>query len=113
MRRTLFLISAGVALVLAGVAWIAAAQLGGKDTGSQARNSADVSMEARPKTKVDINQAGLEELIRLPGITPVLAERIAQHRPYRKLDDLVTRRVLGKKQFARIREFVIVHRRNP
>jgi len=81
--------------------------------GSPSTETADVSVQAPSQTKVDINQAGLEELTRLPGITSVLAERIAQHRPYRKLDDLVTRRVLGKKQFARIREFVIVHPRNP
>jgi DNA uptake protein ComE-like DNA-binding protein len=113
MRHTILLISAGVALVLAGVAWIAAAQLGGRDMDSQSAETADVSVQAPPQTKVDINQAGLEELARLPGITSALAERIVQHRPYRKLDDLVTRRVLGKKQFVRIREFVIVRPRNP
>ena len=113
MRRTFLLISAGVALVLAGVAWIAAAQLGGREAGSLSTEAADASVQVPPHTKVDINQAGLEELTRLPGITSVLAGRIAQHRPYQKLDDLVTRKVLGKKQFARIREFVIVHPRNP
>jgi len=39
-----------------------------------------------------------------------VAERIVRHRPYKKLDDLVTRRVLGKKEFARIREQVVVGR---
>ena len=67
-------------------------------------------MQARAQVKVDLNQAKLEELSRLPGITPILAERIARQRPYRKLDDLVTRKVLGKKQFARIREYVVVSR---
>ena len=113
MRRTILLISAGIALVLAGVAWLAAAQLGGRETDSRSQDTADVSRQASPQMKVDINQAGLEELTRLPGITPALAERIAQHRPYRKLDDLITRKVLGKKQFARIREYVVVHPRNP
>jgi competence protein ComEA len=113
MRRTFLLITAGVVLVLAGVAWLAAAQLGERETDSRSQNTAPVSAQASPQAKVDINQAGLEELIRLPGITPVLAERIAQHRPYRKLDDLITRKVLGKKQFARIREYVVVHPRNP
>jgi hypothetical protein len=107
MRRTFFLISAGVALILAGVVWMASAQPeGGK--------LIVPPVEVHPPTKVDINQAGLEELTRLPGITPVLAERIAKHRPYRKLDDLVTQKVLGKKQFARIRDFIVVlHPKNP
>ena len=113
MRRTFLLISAGCALAVAAVAWIAAAQLGGRETGSRPPETADVSVQAPSQTKVDINQAGLEELTRLPGITPAIAERIAQHRPYRKLDDLVTRNVLGKKQFARIREYVVVHPRTP
>jgi DNA uptake protein ComE-like DNA-binding protein len=113
MRRTFLLITAGVALVLAGVAWLAAAQLGEWETDSRPQDSTPVSVQASPQAKVDINQAGLEELTRLPGITPAIAERIAQHRPYRKLDDLVTRKVLGKKQFARIREYVVVHPRNP
>ena len=113
MRRTFLLISAAAFLVLAGLAWMAAAQLGGKDTSSQSTDGADVSERVRPQVKVDINQAGLDELTKLPGITPALAQRIAQNRPYRKLDDLVTRRILGKKQFARIREFVVVHHRTP
>ena len=65
------------------------------------------------QSKVDLNQAGVEELRRLPGITPEIAERIVRNRPYRKLDDLVTRKVLGKKQFARVRELVIVSRVRP
>jgi DNA uptake protein ComE-like DNA-binding protein len=65
------------------------------------------------QNKVDLNQAGVDELRRLPGITPEIAERIVKNRPYRKLDDLVTRKVLGKKQFARVRELVIVSRVTP
>jgi competence protein ComEA len=113
MRRTFLLITAGVALVLAGVAWLAAAQLGERETDSRSQESTRASMQASPQAKVNINQAGLEELTRLPGITPAIAGRIAQHRPYRKLDDLVTRKILGKKQFARIREYVVVQPRNP
>jgi DNA uptake protein ComE-like DNA-binding protein len=113
MRRPLLLISAAAFLVLAGLAWMAAAQHGRKEPISKSTDGAEVSGAASPRVKVDINQAGLDELTKLPGITPALAERIAQHRPYRKLDDLVTRRVLGKKQFARIREFVVVHSRTP
>jgi DNA uptake protein ComE-like DNA-binding protein len=113
MRRTFLLISAGVALVLAAVVWLAAAQLGERETGSRPQDTTPVSVQAAPRTKVDINQSGLEELTKLPGITPAIAERIAQHRPYRRLDDLITRKVLGKKQFARIREHIVVHPRNP
>jgi DNA uptake protein ComE-like DNA-binding protein len=112
MRRTLVLIGAGSGLILAGVAWLAAAQLGIRDTDPAV---AVVQDDAQPgpaqgpvKPKVDLNRAGMEELRRLPGITPEIAQRIVRNRPYRKLDDLVTRKVLGKKQFARVRELVMV-----
>jgi DNA uptake protein ComE-like DNA-binding protein len=112
MRRAFVLIGAGGALVLAGMAWLAAAQLGGRDESILAESS-DAVVKVPMQAKVDLNQASRQELEHLPGITPALAERIAKHRPYRKLDDLVTRKVLGKKQFARIREFVVVIQTNP
>ncbi len=113
MRRIYVLIIAGVVLALLEVGWLAAAHFGERETSSGLRNIAAAPEEVPPQAKVDINQAGLEELVKLPGITQSLAERIIQHRPYRKLDDLVARKVLGKKQFAKIREYVVVHPRNP
>ena len=113
MRRTFLLISAGVGLAFVGVAWVAAAQHGGAAKDSWPAETVEPSSQSVPQKKVDLNNAGVEELTRLPGITPILAERIAKHRPYRKLDDLVARNVLGKKQFARIREFIVVNPRSP
>jgi len=89
-----------------GEAWLSAAQLGGQDSSLRPRGE-----QLSPTVaKLDINSAGIDELVRLPGMTLQLAEQIIRNRPYRKLDDLITRKVLGKKQFARIREFVIVSR---
>ena len=117
MRRALVLIGAGSVLILAGVAWLAAAQLAARDTDPPVPVIQDVPQqgpgEGPVKPKVDLNRAGLEELRRLPGITREIAERIVRNRPYRKLDDLVTRKVLGKKQFARVRELVIISRVTP
>jgi len=117
MRRALILIGAGCALILAGAAWLAAAQLGIRDMDPPAPVVQDVPDQGPGqglvKPKVDLNRAGLEELRRLPGITREIAERIVRNRPYRKLDDLVTRKVLGKKQFARVRELVILSRVTP
>jgi len=62
------------------------------------------------RAKLDVNSASAHELATLPGLSPEVADRIVQNRPYRKLDDLVTRKVLGKKEFARIREFIAVRR---
>jgi DNA uptake protein ComE-like DNA-binding protein len=117
MRRTLVLISAGSAVVLAWAAWLAAPQLAARDMDLSVPVVQEAPAPGPPQgpiqSKVDLNQAGVEELRRLPGITPEIAERIVRNRPYRKLDDLVTRKVLGKKQFARVRELVIVSRVTP
>jgi hypothetical protein len=112
MRRGAVLIGAGAALLLAGVTWLAAGQLGVPEGGLPPPTPPIVPGPSlnSVKEKVDVNRAGPEELGRLPGITPQLAERILKNRPYRNLDDLVMRKVLGKKQFARIRELVIVGR---
>jgi DNA uptake protein ComE-like DNA-binding protein len=112
MRRALVLIAAGSGLILASMAWLAGAQLGVPVADPALPAIQDVpdqgSAQAPVKPKVDLNRAGMEELRRLPGITPEIAQRIVRNRPYRKLDDLVTRKVLGKKQFARVRELVMV-----
>ncbi len=58
--------------------------------------------------RIDVNRAARDELSRLPGMTPEAADRIIQKRPYRKLDELVSKKAIGKKQFAQIREYVSV-----
>ncbi len=40
------------------------------------------------KAVVDINNASERELETLPGIDPVLAKKIASHRPYKSVDEL-------------------------
>jgi DNA uptake protein ComE-like DNA-binding protein len=69
------------------------------------------SPDSRPgsiEQRIDINSAPVHVLKKLPGLGPELAERIVQHRPYKKLDELITKKVLGRKQFARIKHRVRV-----
>jgi DNA uptake protein ComE-like DNA-binding protein len=61
-----------------------------------------------PPRKTDLNSATVRELSKLPGIGIELAERIVRHRPYRKLDQLIAKKVLGRKQFARIKDRIRV-----
>jgi DNA uptake protein ComE-like DNA-binding protein len=107
MRRFLVLVGVGGLLALvAGVSLAAAAQPGNGDVASKGETSADGSTPG----KVDLNRASAEEISKLAGVSAEVAERIVRHRPYKKLDDLVTRKILGKKEFARIREQVVVGR---
>ena len=67
--------------------------------------------DRRPQSieqRIDINAAPVRTLEKLPGMGPELAERIVQNRPYKKLDELITRKVLGRKQFARIKDRIRV-----
>jgi len=58
--------------------------------------------------RIDVNTASVRELERLPGLGRELVERIVQHRPYKNLDELITKKVLGRKQFARIKDKIRV-----
>jgi len=103
MRRILTV--ATVACLIAG--WSAYAQL--RVAEPQQVSPAGGAVEG--VRRLDVNRASVDELCRLPGINRVQAEKIVAHRPYKRLDDLVARRVLGKKQFARVREYVKVGER--
>ena len=61
---------------------------------------------------IDLNRAGAEELDALPGIGPVLARRILEHRarqgPFRRVEELLAVRGIGPKLFARLESRVTV-----
>lgn len=62
--------------------------------------------------KVRVNQATADELERLPGVGPVLAERIVAHReemgPFETVEDLLAVSGIGEAKLASIRDFVVV-----
>ena len=63
-----------------------------------------------PEARVDINHASLDELMKVPGMTPSWAGRIIRFRPYRTKDDLVERGVVTGSVYKRIKYYVIAHR---
>ena len=60
--------------------------------------------------RLDINHASARELDSLPGVGPVLAARILDHRErygaFREIDDLRAVRGIGPKLFSRIKDRV-------
>lgn len=56
---------------------------------------------------VNINTAGVEELMTLPGIGKAYADRIVEYRqkngPFKKVEDLLNVRGIGDKTFDRIK----------
>ena len=98
---------AGVVVMVGLLAISSAARVGrgGSPDGSGAPGAA---ASPSPPTKVDINTATAAELERLPGMAGPLSRLIIANRPYRKIDDLVRRNVLGRKQLAAIKEHITV-----
>jgi DNA uptake protein ComE-like DNA-binding protein len=62
---------------------------------------------------IDLNRASRRKVERLPGITPSMAKRIVEGRPYAEARELVTRGILTPREFERIAERVQVDEGRP
>jgi DNA uptake protein ComE-like DNA-binding protein len=94
-----------VAILCAGLGLLAQNQ--DRDPSRAAKTS---GVAPSPAARVDINQASIEELLKVPGLTRSWAERVARFRPYRTKGDLLDRGVLSPEVYDRIKDYVIAHR---
>ena len=60
---------------------------------------------------IDLNRASLGKLEKLPGVTPSMARRIVDGRPYEEPHELVTRGILTERELDRILDRVVVDTR--
>ncbi|MFO0959321.1 MAG: MBL fold metallo-hydrolase [Isosphaeraceae bacterium] len=58
--------------------------------------------DARGSDRIDVNRASQEELESLPGVTPEIARRIVDGRPYESVEELRRVRGLGASRFAQL-----------
>lgn len=77
----------------------------GEEAFSQAGSIAGVKTVA----KVNINTAGQSELEALPGIGPVTASKIISDRPYGSVEELLSKKVLSKSVFEKIKDQLVVY----
>ena len=61
--------------------------------------------------RIDINHASVDELLKVPGMTPSWAGRIVRFRPYRTKQDLLERGVVTSQVYDRIKDYVIAHQK--
>jgi DNA uptake protein ComE-like DNA-binding protein len=108
-RRPFALLNAAlVAALLASAAPMATglAQVSARD-----RSAASPAPANAPPAddRIDINHASLEELLKVPGMTPTWAGRIARFRPYRTKQDLLDHGVLPSGVYDRVKGYLIAH----
>ncbi len=62
--------------------------------------------------KINVNQAQISELERVPGLGPKLSQRIIEYRkvngPFHKLEDLIKVRGIGPKNLEQIKDYLTV-----
>jgi DNA uptake protein ComE-like DNA-binding protein len=96
-----------LALVGLGVCLAGTAQYQDRDTRGVPKTSATAPP---PESRIDINHAGVDDLLKIPGMTRSWAGRIVRFRPYRTKQDLVERGVVTSQVYERIKDYVIAHR---
>lgn len=73
-------------------------------------NSVDVAGTSSVKSgKVNINKATVADLVPLPGIGEVTAQKIISGRPYSSVDQLLEKKVVSSKVFEEIKDSVSVY----
>lgn len=60
-------------------------------------------------TKININSASSSELDTLPGIGEVTAQKIISGRPYQTTDELLTKKVVSKSVYDKIKDQLVVY----
>lgn len=59
--------------------------------------------------RINVNAAGSVELDKLPGVGPVTANKIITNRPYSSVDELLSKKAVGKSVFEKIKELFVVN----
>lgn len=68
-------------------------------------NNTDISQKATsPQTKVSINTASAAELDSLEGIGETRAKKIIENRPYNTIEDLITKKIIYKSTYEKIKD---------
>jgi competence protein ComEA len=74
-------------------------------TGSM--KAAGQKVEAAKKELIDINTASKEQLKSIPGVGDAYAQKIIDGRPYVKKDQLVSKKIVPKDTYDKIKDWII------
>lgn len=79
---------------------------------NSAPRSSQTAYSAIPSASalIDVNHCSADELLAIPGMTRVWANRIVRFRPYRTKADLEEQGVIPADLYSRIKDSIIAHR---
>ena len=118
VKKLLFLLSA---LVLATSLSFAQNDQTGASTSSNQSTTTTTTKKTRKSStasdtssktsgKLDLNTATKDQLTSLPGITDADAQKILDGRPYRAKNQLLSKGIISKDEYAKIKGQIIAHR---
>jgi len=118
VKKLLFLLSA---LVLATSLSFAQNDQTGTSTSSNQSTTTTTTKKTRKSStasdtssktsgKLDLNTATKDQLMSLPGITDADAQKILDGRPYRAKNQLLSKGIISKDEYAKIKGQIIAHR---
>ena len=98
-------------VTLLAVAVIAGGFLSAPDAWAQAKKSAPATAPAKAEEKksglLDLNTASADELKALPGIGEAYSKKIIENRPYKRKDELVSKKIVPKSTYEGIKDQII------
>jgi competence protein ComEA len=96
---------------LVAASWLGAASLGRAQPASHSGTAVTAPVKPAATGVVNLNEAGTDELERLPGIGPAKARAIVEHRhahPFHKVDEIIKVKGIGRKTFGKLRPYLTV-----
>ena len=118
VKKLLFLLSA---LVLATSLSFAQNDQTGASTSSNQSTTTTTTKKTRKSStasdtssktsgKLDLNTATKDQLTSLPGITDADAQKILDGRPYRAKNQLLSKGIISKDEYAKVKGQIVAHR---
>lgn len=99
-----------IPMLIAGLLTVTACAETPKQANNPASPTAAAPEKSNSKLKININTAPIAELdkLELPGTKPSLSERIQAARPYKTIDDLVTKKAISAEELGLIKSLVTI-----